>query len=198
MKFFNQSCPNWKKNRFHGAHAVTERPFEWVNCFLNNMLDYENGIVIFMAFQRLKWLSRTAHRISPNFDSKLHMDDVAHQTFSSFCLRSWRIVACTNIEKVLNWGYHIALVLNLRHFIIWHTKNTAFLFCFFHAWANSFPFHNLWKTTMDYAISVLFSELIVSISKRDVAVLRNCEEFLHIFDVSYAQKNVDFFPRNIS
>ena len=86
-----------------------------------------------------------------------------HQTFSSFCLRGWRIVACTNIEKVLNWGYHIALVLNLRHFIIWHTKNTAFLFCFFHAWANSFPFHNLWKTTMDYAISVLFSELIVSI-----------------------------------
>ena len=42
------------------------------------MLDYENGIVIFMAFQRLKWLSRTAHRISPNFDSKLHMDDVDH------------------------------------------------------------------------------------------------------------------------
>ena len=139
------------------------------------MLDYQNGIVIIIAFQRLKWLSRTAHQISPNFDSKLHMDDVAHQTFSSFCLRSWRIVACTNIEKVLNWGYHIALVLNLRHFIIWHTKKYCIPFLFFlHTWANSFTFHNLWKTTMDYAISVLFSELIVSISKRDVAVLSIC------------------------
>ena len=87
-----------------------------------------------------------------------------HQTFSSFCLRGWRIVACTNIEKVLNWGYHIALGLNLRHFIIWHTQK--YCIPFFHTWANSSKFHTLRKPLLIIQSSYLPSGIRVSNSKR--------------------------------